>query len=119
MKRIILVFIVGLILIGCESESTELDTQAFNLPEWLKGNYEGIHTGEYLQISNQTIQFKVEEEVYQFHPDMILSEAEDENSYIITTEFDSLIFNKTTLDEEINFHFNDLNLGWFRSETIE
>lgn len=38
MKRIIVVFILGLILVGCESESTAVDTQGFNLPEWLKGN---------------------------------------------------------------------------------
>jgi len=119
MKRIVVVFIIGLILIACESESAELDTQVFNLPEWLKGDYEGVHTDEYLKISNQNILFKVEEEVYQFQPNMILSEEEDENKYIITTETDILIFNKTTLEEEINFQFNDLNLGWFRNEKIE
>lgn len=119
MKRIIVVFIIGLILIGCESESTELDTQGFNLPEWLKGDYQGVHTGEYLQISDQKILFKVEEEVYEFQSDMIISEVEDENRYTITTESDILIFNKTTLAEEINFHFNDLNLGWFKNDRIE
>ena len=119
MKRIIVIFIIGLMLLGCESESPELNTQVFNLPEWLKGDYEGIHTGEYLQISTQTIAFKLEEQVYQFHPIVIISEAEDENRYIITTESDILIFNKTTLEEEINFHFNDLNLGWFKNKRIE
>jgi hypothetical protein len=119
MKRIIAIFIIGLMLIGCESESTELNTQAFNLPEWLKGDYEGVHTEEYLQISTQTIAFKLEEQVYQFHPNMVISETEDEIRYIITTESDILIFNKTTLEEEINFQFNDLNLGWFKHKRIE
>lgn len=104
---------------GCESESIELDTQGFNLPEWLKGDYEGVHTGEYLRISSEKIQFKVEEQVYQFNPIMIILETEDENHYIITTETDVLIFNKTTLQEEINFQFNDLNLGWFKNKKIE
>jgi hypothetical protein len=119
MKRIIVVFVIGLILIGCESESAELDTQVFNLPEWLKGDYEGVHTGEYLQISNQNIVFKVDEQVYQFQPNMIISETEDENHYILTTNTDVLVFNKTTLEEEINFQFNDLNLGWFKGIKVE
>jgi len=119
MKRIIVIFIMGLILIGCESESTELETQGFNLPEWLKGEYEGVHTGQYLRISNQNIEFKVDAQEYLFNYTMIVSETEDEYHYTIVTETDILIFNKTTLDEEINFKFNDLNLGWFRSEKIE
>lgn len=106
-------------LVGCESESAELDTQVFHLPEWLKGDYEGVHTEEYLRISCEKIQFKVEEQEYQFNPTMIISETEDENHYIITTETDVLIFNKTTLEEEINFQFNDLNLGWFKNKKIE
>ncbi|PKP18192.1 MAG: hypothetical protein CVU07_02500 [Bacteroidetes bacterium HGW-Bacteroidetes-23] len=110
---------IGLMVMGCEPESTELDTQVFNLPEWLKGDYEGVHTGEYLRVSNKNILFKVEEIDYQFQPAMIISETVDENHYIIITESDVLIFNKTTLQEEINFQFNDFNLGWFRNEIVE
>lgn len=119
MKRIIVIFIIVLTSIGCEQESVELETQVFNLPEWLKGDYEGVHTNEYLQISNQNIEFKVDEQVYHFQPSMIISETEDENHYIIITQSDVLVFNKTTLNEEINLHFNDLNLGWFRNKNIE
>lgn len=119
MKRIIAVLVIGLIMIGCESESAVLDPQAFNLPSWLKGNYEGVHTGEYLQISSQNIVFKVENQIFEFHPTMIITEDENENRYTITTESDILIFNKTTLEEEINFTFNDLNLGWFKDKTTE
>lgn len=50
---------------------------------------------------------------------MIISETENENQYIITTLSDILIFNKTTLDDEINFQLNDLNLGWFKNKKIE
>ena len=60
MKRIVVIFILSVISIGCASESTEFDTQGFNLPEWLKGEYEGVHTGKYLRISNQNIEFKVD-----------------------------------------------------------
>ncbi|MEZ4838500.1 hypothetical protein [Flavobacterium sp.] len=119
MKRIIVIFIMNFFLIGCESESTELEMQGFNLPEWLKGDYEGVHTGEYLRISNDYVYFKVESQEFHFFPSMIILETEDENKYIITTETDVLIFNKTTLNEEINFQFNDLNLGWFKSKKIE
>lgn len=119
MKRIAIVFIIGLFLIGCESESAEINAQQFNLPEWLKGDYEGVHTGKYLQISNERILFMVEEQAYQFQPDMIISETEEENRYIIFTDTAVLLFNKTTIEEEINFRFNELNLGWFRKGEIE
>jgi hypothetical protein len=119
MKRIIVIFILSIISIGCESESTELNTQGFNLPEWLKGEYEGVHTGEFLRISSQNIEFKVDSQEYLYNYTLIVSETEDENQYIVITPSDILIFNKTTLEEEINFHFNDLNLGWFKNKRIE
>ncbi|RXR31374.1 hypothetical protein EQG68_10860 [Flavobacterium piscinae] len=119
MKKIIVIFVLSIISIGCESESTELDTEGFNLPEWLKGEYEGVHTGEYLRISSQNIEFKVDNQEYLYNYSLIVSETEDENHYTITTESDILIFNKTTLDEEINFQFNELNLGWFKHKKIE
>lgn len=119
MKRIIIIFILSIISIGCESESIELDTGGFDLPEWLKGEYEGVHTGEYLRISSQNIEFKVDNQEYLYNYTLIVSETEDENHYTISTESDILIFNKTTLDEEINFQFNELNLGWFKHKKIE
>ena len=58
MKRIVLVLFAVLFLVGCESESVETQPQALTIPEWLKGNYEGVHTKENLVISNQKITFK-------------------------------------------------------------
>lgn len=104
---------------GCDSESIESKNQVFDIPEWLKGDYEGVHTQEYLKISSQKIIFKVDTTIYEFEPSSMISQTEQENNYIISTDSDILIFNKTTLQTEINFHFNDLNLGWFRNEKIE
>jgi hypothetical protein len=114
MKRNVLVLFAVLFLVGCESESVEIQPQALTIPEWLKGNYEGVHTKENLVISNQKITFKVEQTVYEFEVNQILSHQEEENRFIIQTASDILIFNKTTLQTEINFQFNELYLGWFR-----
>ncbi|MBP6585545.1 MAG: hypothetical protein KA215_07760, partial [Flavobacterium sp.] len=101
------------------SESVETQPQALTIPEWLKGNYEGVHTKENLVISNQKITFKVEQTVYEFEVNQILSHQEEENRFIIQTASDILIFNKTTLQTEINFQFNELYLGWFRKRLVQ
>jgi len=119
MKKIVLVLFAVLFLVGCESESVETQPQALTIPEWLKGNYEGVHTKENLVISNQKITFKVEQTVYEFEVNQILSHQEEENRFIIQTASDILIFNKTTLQTEINFQFNELYLGWFRKRLVQ
>ena len=119
MKRIVLVLFATLFLVSCESESIETQPQALTIPEWLKGNYEGVHTKENLVISNQKITFKVEQTVYEFEVNQILSHQEEENRFIIQTASDILIFNKTTLQTEINFQFNELYLGWFRKRLVQ
>lgn len=119
MKRIVIVLFATLFLVSCTSESEETELQALTIPEWLKGSYEGVHTKENLLISNQKITFKVEQTIYEFEVNQILSHQEEENRFIIQTASDILIFNKTTLLTEINFQFNELYLGWFRKQSVQ
>lgn len=119
MKNLILVVLFSFVLIGCDSESVETSPKQVNLPTWLVGEYEGVHTQEFLTITNDTISFKIAQEIYQFNVSELNLQASDENSITFTRASETLYFNKTTLASEINFQFNELNLGWFRKQVIE
>lgn len=117
MKKITF-FILVMLTIACSSDSveSEIDSKKLLLPEWLKGEYEGVHTKEFLSISEDEIKFKLENEIYSYQNEDIVSQAYYENQYILETSTAILQFNKTTLNTEINFRWNSLNLGWFRNK---
>jgi hypothetical protein len=119
MKNLILVVFLSIFLIGCDSESVESKLEQVNLPTWLLGEYQGVHTQEFLLITNETISFKVNQIDYQFEMTQLQLLASDENSITFTVNSETLYFNKTTIATEINFQFNELNLGWFRKQVIE
>ena len=120
MKKIILALFFSLFLIGCDSESVESpNPEQATIPNWLIGEYEGVHTQEFLLITNEAISFKVDQTVYQYELNQLKLQASDENSITFYTGSATLYFNKTTLATEINFQFNELNLGWFRKQIIE
>jgi hypothetical protein len=119
MKNLILVLIFSFVLIGCDSESVETNPEQVKLPTWLIGEYDGVHTQEFLVITNDIISFKVDQTIYQFHVNELNLQGSDENSITFNLGSETLYFNKTTLASEINFQFNELNLGWFRKQVIE
>lgn len=119
MKNLILVVIFSFVLIGCDSESVETNPEQVYLPTWLIGEYEGVHTQEFLIITNEIISFKVDQTIYQFNVNELNLHTSDENSITFKLNSETLYFNKTTLDTEINFQYNELNLGWFRKQIVE
>ena len=50
----------------------------------------------------------MEQTVYEFEVNQILSHQEEENRFIIQTASYILIFNKTNLQTKKNFQFNEL-----------
>ncbi len=119
MKNLILVVFFSFVLIGCDSESVESTPEQTSLPTWLTGEYEGVHTQDFLAITNERISFKVDQTVYEFNVNELNLQASDENSITFNIGSEILYFNKTTLVTEINFQFNELNLGWFRKQIVE
>jgi hypothetical protein len=61
----------------------------------------------------------VEQTVYEFEVNQILSHQEEENRFIIQTASYILIFNKTNLQTKKNFQFNELYLGWFKKRFVQ
>lgn len=107
-----------MLTMACSSDSveSEIELKKLLLPEWLKGEYEGVHTKEFLYISEGEIKFKLEDEIYSYKNEDIVSQVKYENQYVLETSTAILEFNKTTLNTEINLRWNGLNLGWFRNK---
>lgn len=116
MKKITL-FILIILTLACSNDSDEsiIESKELLLPEWLKGEYIGVHTKEFLSITEEQIKFKMEDETYIYQSNDIVSQVYYENQYVLETSTAVLQFNKTTLNTEINLRWNDLNLGWFRN----
>lgn len=117
MKKITL-FILVMLTMACSNDSveSEIELKKLQLPEWLKGEYEGVHTKEFLSISNEEVKFKFDNEIYSYQDEDIISQAYYENQYVLETSTAILQFNKTTINTEINLRWNNLNLGWFRNK---
>ena len=61
----------------------------------------------------------MEQTVYEFEVNQILSHQEEENRFIIQTASYILIFNKTNLQTKKNFQFKELYLGWFKKRFVQ
>ncbi len=116
MKKITL-FILIILTLACSNDSDEsiIESKELLLPEWLKGEYIGVHTKEFLSISDEEVKFKLDNEIYTYQDEDIVSQAYYENQYVLETSTAILQFNKTTINTEINLRWNNLNLGWFRN----
>lgn len=117
MKKIAL-FILVMLTMACSSDSdeSEIESKKLQLPEWLKGEYIGVHTKEFLSVSDEEVKFKLDNEIYTYQDEDIVSQAYYENQYVLETSTAILQFNKTTINTEINLRWNNLNLGWFRNK---
>jgi len=117
MKRITVFIIMFLTLWSCSTE--ELDETLLVLPSWLVGEYMGVHTQAPLSVGNQIIEFKIDQQLYQFpiQQDVQIEQTELSITFNIGSEI--LKFNKTTLDTEVHLQFNELYLGWFRKRDIQ
>lgn len=117
MKKIAL-FILVMLTMACSSDSdeSEIESKKLLLPEWLKGEYMGVHTKEFLSVSDEEVKFKLDNEIYTYQDEDIVSQAYYENQYVLETSTAILQFNKTTINTEINLRWNNLNLGWFRNK---
>jgi hypothetical protein len=117
--RYLTLLLICLFLFSCETEEVQVDTQTLRVPEWLKGNYEGVHTQEFLLVNSNLIRFKFDDITYHYTNDDVLEIQEDQNSYTVITTTVPLKFNKTTLNSEINLRYGELNLGWFRKIDLQ
>ncbi|MFY7742819.1 MAG: hypothetical protein ACOVQR_09230 [Flavobacterium sp.] len=117
MKKITL-FILIILTLACSNDSDEsiIESKELLLPEWLKCEYIGVHTKEFLSISDEEVKFKLDNEIYTYQDEDIVSQAYHENQYVLETSMAILQFNKTTINTEINLRWNNLNLGWFRNK---
>ncbi|MDP2161795.1 MAG: hypothetical protein Q8K02_15030 [Flavobacterium sp.] len=120
-----LFIILGFIfLTSCSSEpiqeasvSQVLASKTISIPAWLIGDYDGVHTQKELSIYPEKITFEYLDVYKEIHPSDVLQVVSETTRFLVYTTNDELIvFNKTTLDSEINVHFNALNLGWFRNK---
>ena len=102
---------------SCSTE--EIEQQSFIVPAWLVGNYMGVHTQAPMSVSQQGIQFHINQVFYDFQISPITQTVETEFSITFYFGSEVVVFNKTTLDNEIHLKYNDLHLGWFRKRIIE
>lgn len=117
MKRLVLIGMLLITLLSCSTE--EVEQQSFIVPAWLVGDYMGVHTQAPLSVSEQGIQFQINQEFYDFQLSPIVQTVETELSITFYFGSEVLVFNKTTLDSEVNLKYNDLHLGWFRKRTVK
>lgn len=122
MKQLIGIVILSFLALSCsvepvetEAASTKFAEKQLRLPVWLSGTYEGVHTKKMLTVSEGEISVAFLDAFYSYEVNDIVQEIHEEGRYTLITADDTiLIFNQTTQAEEINMHFNELNLGWFR-----
>ena len=122
MKKLVVIVILFFFTLGCavepvqmEAEQTKVTEKQLRLPVWLSGTYEGIHTKKPLTVSETEVSVAFLDASYTFEVEDIEQEIHAEGRYTLITSDDTiLIFNQTTQANEINMHFNELNLGWFR-----
>ncbi len=119
MQRLVPLILLSLLFHSCETEEIQSDVKTLDVPEWLKGNYEGVHTQDFLQVNANLITFKFDNVTYTYTNQDVVQIIEDEKSYIVQTSTVQLRFNRTTLNSEINLRYGELNLGWFRKIDIE
>lgn len=120
MKKFLAVILIVIGLVSCTQEETQqIDSAQKKLPEWVKGIYTGVHTGKPLTVNINQVKFEIEDSLYEFSIDNLTDMVIEENKITIYKEDDILIFNKTTLETEINLQFNELYLGWFRKTTVQ
>lgn len=117
MKKIGLIGMLLFTLWSCSTE--EIEQQSFIVPSWLVGDYMGVHTQAPLSVSQQGIQFQINQEFYDFQISPMTQTVETELSITFYMGSEVLVFNKTTLDTEVNLKYNDLYLGWFRKRDIK
>jgi hypothetical protein len=117
--------IVGFVfLTSCSSEpvqeariSQTLTSQIISIPAWLVGDYDGVHTQKELSIHPEKITFEYLDVYKEITPSQVFQVQEETTRFLVYTLNDEVIvFNKTTIDSEINMRFNELNLGWFRNK---
>lgn len=120
-----LFIIIGFVfLTSCSSEpiqeasvSQALASKTISIPAWLVGDYNGVHTQKELSIYPEKITFEYLDVYKEILPTDVVQVVSEATRFLVYTVNDELIiFNKTTLDSEINVHFNELNLGWFRNK---
>lgn len=117
MKKIGFIGVLLLTLWSCSTE--EIEQESFIVPGWLVGKYMGVHTQAPLSISQQGIQFQINQEFYDFQISPVVQTVETELSITFYFGSEVLVFNKTTFDSEVNLKYNDLHLGWFRKRDIK
>lgn len=117
-KYVLILLVMSVIGVGCDSETINNEAQSvLHVPAWLLGNYLGYHTKEDMVVAEDFIAFKINETQYTFTPHNVILQEENELYYkIITTNNDIVVFNKTSLNSEVNVLFNELNLGWFQKK---
>lgn len=116
---LLLLIVTSATLISCSSESEQEViatnvTSHLRLPIWLEGTYNGVHTGQDLIVSNQTVSFGYLSNFVEINAQDVISELENDHSYMITTSEYVVVFNKSSIQTEINLRLNELNLGWYR-----
>lgn len=120
-----LFIIVGFVfLTSCSSEpvqeaiiSQALTSQTISIPAWLVGDYDGVHTQKELSIYPEKITFEYLDVYKEILPTDVVQVVSEGTRFLVYTVNDEVIvFNKTTIDSEINMRFNELNLGWFRNK---
>ncbi|GGD14784.1 hypothetical protein [Flavobacterium orientale] len=119
MRHLLFAFIGLLLLTSCESEPIQeaFVEQTIAVPGWLVGTYDGVHTQKELSVYPDKITFEYLDISKEIVASQVVQVQLEESRFLVyTIDNELLIFNKTTLDSEINFHFNELNLGWFRNK---
>lgn len=111
----LLVILFAFFLGSCATETIDEEDVALtrHMPEWLKGDYMGVHTQFPLTVNDTGVAFAYLDETVFISIDDMDDIIQTEVGCTVTTASDLLLFNKTTVVSEINFRYNDLNLGWF------
>ena len=119
MRHLLFVFIGLFLLTSCESEPIQESfvEQTIAVPTWLVGTYDGVHTQTELLVYPEKITIEYLDVYKEILPtQVVLIEQEATRFLVYTDSNEIIIFNKTTLDSEINVRFNELNLGWYRNK---
>ena len=119
MRYFLFAFIGLFLFASCENEPRQESfvEQTIAVPGWLVGAYNGVHTQKELNVYPDKIAFEYLDIYKEILPAQVVQVELEATRFLVYTEDNEvLIFNKTTIDSEINFQFDELNLGWFRSK---
>ncbi len=116
------VSIIGfVILVSCSNEPfLEVKATTIDIPQWLVGTYDGLHTQKELEVLPEKITFQYLDVYKEIYPSQVLYVKNEATRFLVFTDsMEQIVFNKSSLDSEINVRLNDLNLGWFRQKKIK